>query len=82
VSEEPVSMCRAESECKNTTAAFFGALGAGISGKQNKAAEAYDTCVKRNLSAQKANMGVEPSREVSCTSKKDGNETKTVCETN
>jgi hypothetical protein len=75
VSEEAVSSCRAEVACgkgkfSTALAMILGGMGAGASGSsRNQASDNYDTCVARNLSAQKANAGLQDNTQ-HCTSRR------------
>ncbi len=65
-------MCRAQVACGKGTVALSVAVLTPNGRKE------YGNCVDRDLSAQRANAGV-PSRDVSCTSEKDGNAVVTDC---
>ena len=69
---EPVSVCRAEVACGKGTWSY------NVSALNPDVRRQHEACIDRQLSAQKASMGVK-TREVSCTSYKDGDETKTDC---
>lgn len=58
VSEEAVSICRAQIACKPSAAsAFFGGFSAGFNHTSNQSENNYNACLDRNLVAQKANAG-------------------------
>lgn len=70
VTEQLVSVCRAEASCGKGSAgnifgAFLGGMGAGLSHSRNQAADNYNDCVDRNLASQKANAGI-PDHRVNC----------------
>lgn len=63
IEDEPVSVCRAEYSCgkgssTNYIAIFFGGLGRQPAGyqRQNQAADTYQQCIDRNMSAQQYNF--------------------------
>lgn len=73
INQEPVSYCRAKQACtKNKTLAFIGVFLGGIGGGRNDAANTIESCVDRNISAQKANTGI-VSNDYRCISKDVGN---------
>lgn len=72
VSEESISTCRAEKACGKgnpltAIGMLLGGAGAGANGGRNTAADSYNSCIDRSLSAQRANIGL-PDNTVHCTS--------------
>ena len=64
--QESISVCRAEKECSGGSGhkialAFgmmLGGMGSGMSRRPNSAAENYNSCIDRNLDAQKYNANL------------------------
>lgn len=82
--EQAVSTCRAETACgKGTFGHVFGSIlsgmGSGLSHQPNAARNNYDSCIDRNIAAQKANAGL-PDTTVRCKTRKvASDQTETVC---
>ena len=84
VLDQPVSSCRAEVDCGSGSFStglgmMISGMGAGMNGQRNLAVDNYNSCVERNLSAQKANSGA-PDTTGHCVSRKISNdEIQTEC---